>query len=178
MYLDAPPPSVEDWMVILGLANMWDMPKLRGEAIDAIEASFDAADIHNRSATNDVRKSLPLHERLELADRYDVPRWRLDALAELAWREAPLDAEELRTLGPERAARLLLLHQYHFRRRVQCEEHQMSWPSSRGCQEECCGPEEHLWDDLVSETMGTFDMKMDQEDEIKVRTKRDDDNDE
>jgi hypothetical protein len=71
------PSLLEDWMSILKLASLWDIPLIRDAAISAL-------------STTQVEP----FEKLILAHQYGVTAWMLPSLNELVQRKQPLTIQE------------------------------------------------------------------------------------
>jgi hypothetical protein len=178
---DAPHLRVREWMDVLDLADRWDMAPLKADAVAAIEATFadykkarareskraryshsvidrglptlykDKVDIEKASAEEDV----PLSDRLALADKYDISRWALDALAELVWREELPESVELETLGMHRILKFMAARERHLQSVALNDKHLEM--GCGGC-DLCCGqdPLALHWVGAVQDTMDTF----------------------
>jgi hypothetical protein len=191
---NTPPPSAAEWILVLGLADMWDMPTLKADAVSAIDAAFEdstdkqgkkkqavrgigrngpgkgaAVDGAKKDGEPDdkEKKGMPPLERLELADQYDIPRWKLDVLAEFVWREQPLDAAELVALGTDRLVKFLPAREREVSSRARRDEHM---DMGCGC-DLCCEPEPALWEHIVEDTMKAFNIQLDDVDKQKVLNK-------
>lgn len=82
---------VEDWIAILSASTTLSFAKIRERALCELESATSCLDAV---------------DRLVLADRYDVDRWRAPAYVELCMRERPLQESEATVLGVKVAAQL------------------------------------------------------------------------
>ncbi|GJE93066.1 hypothetical protein PsYK624_092250 [Phanerochaete sordida] len=82
---------MEDWISLLAAATALTFPALRERALAELE---------------DPSSSLDALDRLLLADRYDVARWRVPAYVALCMREHPLQESEAALLGVKVASQV------------------------------------------------------------------------
>jgi len=82
-------PSLDEWISILKLATLWDMPRIRERAIRHMVPIM----------TDPVRK-------IEIAREYDIDDWMLPALNQLVQRDQALTMEEGERLGMEYTLKL------------------------------------------------------------------------
>jgi hypothetical protein len=85
------------WISVLHLSDMWQMQLLRQDALT-----------HLHPIANDV-------EKLELADKYDIPHWVLPALVALVNRDGALGIEESGKIGWVRAIKIAGLRERRLR---------------------------------------------------------------
>ncbi|KAH8111838.1 hypothetical protein DFH11DRAFT_1512330 [Phellopilus nigrolimitatus] len=83
------PLSEQEWLSVLGLANMWSFTKIRQTAIEKLQ--------HN---------SIDLITKVELAHRYDIREWLYGAYLALGKRLDPLSVEESARLGYDFAIKM------------------------------------------------------------------------
>ena len=76
--------TVDEWMSVLKLSNMWNFTKMRKKAIDATESH--------------ILNSRPVDVIL-LARKYHISQWLLDGYAKLASRPESITPEEREHLG-------------------------------------------------------------------------------
>ncbi|KAK7472353.1 hypothetical protein VKT23_000470 [Stygiomarasmius scandens] len=82
-------PSLDEWISILKLATLWDMPRIRERAIRHMAPIM----------TDPVQK-------IEIAREYDIDDWMLPALNQLVQRDHALTMEEGERLGMEYTLKL------------------------------------------------------------------------
>jgi hypothetical protein len=86
--------SKSDWLAVLRLAALWDMPRVRAHAIEQVSPLL----------TDPC-------ERLALSETYDLPAWTVLALVALVDAPSPPGAVQLNALGGERLLKLVTLRE-------------------------------------------------------------------
>ncbi|KIO11434.1 hypothetical protein M404DRAFT_995094 [Pisolithus tinctorius Marx 270] len=79
------------WISVLKLSTMWEFNELRDTAIQRLDSPSQPLDPVNK---------------LVLASKYEIKKWQLPALVELADRPSPISVEEGRLIGFENALKL------------------------------------------------------------------------
>ena len=83
--------TVEEWLSVLKLSDLWELPELRTKAIDAVES-------HNQD--------LDTVDMILLAKKYCVSKWLIRGYEELARRTDVITPEESVRLGVYTSCRL------------------------------------------------------------------------
>ncbi|THV06157.1 hypothetical protein K435DRAFT_743906 [Dendrothele bispora CBS 962.96] len=83
-------PTTEEWLSILKLATLWDMPKIRERAIMHMAPLLSQDPV----------------QKIEIAREYDIDDWMLPALNQLVQRDQPLTVDEGERLGMEYTTKL------------------------------------------------------------------------
>jgi hypothetical protein len=96
-FTEAPELSKDVWLSVLHLASMWDMGALREKAISQLTGLVVDAG-----------------EKIQLAERYDIPEWVLTALTDLVNRTPPIDEADVASLGLVRALKAVALREERF----------------------------------------------------------------
>ncbi|KAI6145074.1 hypothetical protein BKA82DRAFT_1002237 [Pisolithus tinctorius] len=84
------------WISVLKLSTMWEFKELRKAAIQYLDSPSQPLDPVNK---------------LALASKYEIKRWQLPALLELAKRSLPISVEEGRLIGLENALKLAVVRE-------------------------------------------------------------------
>ena len=82
----------EQWIKVLHLAQLWGFAGIRDIAIQELESSYS--------------KQVDEVGKLEIALKYKIERWYMDAYTALAKRKEPLSVEEGQRLGLELSLKL------------------------------------------------------------------------
>lgn len=82
---------MEDWISLLAASTALSLPRIRERALAELESENSCLDAV---------------DRLLLADRYDIDRWRAPAYVQLCTRDRPLQESEAALLGVKVASQL------------------------------------------------------------------------
>ncbi|KIM62352.1 hypothetical protein SCLCIDRAFT_25084 [Scleroderma citrinum Foug A] len=88
----------EEWISVLKLSNMWQFQQVRTLALQKLPYKS-------------VRKTAA--EKVALAFQYDIEKWLLPGLNELARRQQPISVEDVQLLGLEVALKVAAVRESH-----------------------------------------------------------------